>query len=422
MNGIPMINDKCVGAFVASAIGDALGWSNELRASNTNKKAKPISDYIEWTRYSGGRFWSHTEKILAGEYSDDTQMNLAVARSLLSGKPWEKHFTTVELPYWLEYERGGGGALKRAAKLWEKGTPPWRGTSADLNSYYFAGGNGAAMRVLPHIIWGLKKEFNEIACDVAKNAMLTHGHPRAILGALCYSYALWFLFRKNDTLLFGELISAVIEAQNEWGKFPEILNGDWFETAKRGQDYAEVWRTTVDNMVSQLRFTANAIEKGALDSETETLNMLGCFDKKINGAGDIAAVVAIYYFSKYANNPVLGIKSAANAIGTDTDTISSMVGGLLGALMGMTWIPSEWKIVQDYECLVRVAEFLTLDDGVVATKEYVSKTLPKNKEWKQLPIGNGKWKIQITNFTHLPLLMMPILTSTKKRLTLCSPQ
>jgi len=54
MNGIPQLNEKCTGAFVASAIGDALGWPNEFRSSNTKKQSKPVSDFIEWQRRTGG--------------------------------------------------------------------------------------------------------------------------------------------------------------------------------------------------------------------------------------------------------------------------------------------------------------------------------------------------------------------------------
>ena len=38
MANIPSIAEKCKGAMLASAIGDALGWPNELKASNTKKK------------------------------------------------------------------------------------------------------------------------------------------------------------------------------------------------------------------------------------------------------------------------------------------------------------------------------------------------------------------------------------------------
>jgi ADP-ribosylglycohydrolase len=389
MSRIPMINEKCAGAFVASAIGDALGWPNELRASNTSKKNKPISDFVEWQRRSGGRYWNHSEKILAGEYSDDTQMNLAVARSILSGKPWVTHLSQIELPFWLEYERGGGSAVKRAAELWKKKTVPWKSSANDVKKYFDAGGNGAAMRVLPHIIAGHREDFENVFRNVAQDSILTHGHPRAIVGALCYSYALMFLFKKNDTLAFGELVDAVVGAKDVWGNLQSYVDMEWLKIAEI-YEFPKLWSKTVDDMVVQLNYIATALSKGALDSESETLATIGCFNKNVNGAGDVAALASIYVASKYANNPVLGIKAVANAFGSDTDTIASMVGGLLGALMGLSWIPAEWKAVQDYDCLVRMSEFLSAENGVDKAKEYTSKVLLENSEWEKASIGRLK--------------------------------
>jgi ADP-ribosylglycohydrolase len=381
-----MLDEKCVGAFVASAIGDALGWPNEFRANNTIKKAKPLSNFTEWQRRTGGNYWNHTEKILAGEYSDDTQMNLAVARSILSGKPWVAHLSMEELPYWLEYERGGGGALKRAANSWKKKVAPWR--SEEFKSYFNAGGNGAAMRVLSHVIAGIRQDYSVVADEIVQNAILTHGHPRAIVGALCYAYALMYLLKKTDTLSFGELANAVITAKNEWGGFPIMLNREWLSLA--GGGYSIEWDKTVKESVMMLKKVVTALERGALDSENVTLDELGCFNKSVNGAGDIAAIASIYLASKYANNPMLGIKSAANAFGADTDTIASMVGGLLGALIGLSWIPAEWKIVQDYDCLAKMAEFLVAKEGISEAKKYAAKSSDKNNDWEKSPIGKLK--------------------------------
>lgn len=113
MSNIPTIEEKCKGAMLGAAIGDALGWPNEF-SKNEKRDAGPENKFYRWKRYTGGRYWRHDEEILAGEYSDDTQMILAVARSIITGE-WEKNFSTVELPFWLEYERGGGRAVKNAA-------------------------------------------------------------------------------------------------------------------------------------------------------------------------------------------------------------------------------------------------------------------------------------------------------------------
>ena len=50
-----------------------------------------------------------------------------------------------------------------------------------------------------------------------KDTLITHGHPRAFLGAACYAYALEYLLRKETVLEYGELVAAVIDGQNVWG-------------------------------------------------------------------------------------------------------------------------------------------------------------------------------------------------------------
>ena len=118
---IPVQIEKCKGAMVACAIGDALGWPNEPRSKNRAKKPKVTDEFVAWIRSSNNPRW-HDERILPGEYSDDTQMILSVARSIITGD-WERFFAEKELPFWLNYERGGGGALLKAAKSYKKGCP-----------------------------------------------------------------------------------------------------------------------------------------------------------------------------------------------------------------------------------------------------------------------------------------------------------
>jgi ADP-ribosylglycohydrolase len=73
---------KAEGAFVAFAAGDALGWPQELRG-NTRRQRRSVPASAElrrWTRRDGGRFLPYEIVIEPGEYSDDTQLTLAVAR------------------------------------------------------------------------------------------------------------------------------------------------------------------------------------------------------------------------------------------------------------------------------------------------------------------------------------------------------
>lgn len=378
--------EKCKGAMLASAIGDALGWPNETRANNTMKNAKKSDYFIEWTRRCSGPNW-HYEKILPGEYSDDTQMILAVARSIIAGN-WENIFSYKELPYWLEYQRGGGRALLKAANSCKKGILLWQ--SANSHEYFNAGGNGAVMRILPHVIVSSKKNFSEeLILNVIKDSIITHGHPRAILGATCYAYALNYLLKKESILEYGELVAAVLGGQKEWGAFPDKeMFEDWVNVATHitHYNYLKEWDIVLANMVKQLQYISSVLKKGLMLDDREVLTHLECFGK-VSGAGDVAILAAIYLASRYANNPVLGIKTPALLVGMDTDTIASITGGLLGMLCGCKWIPLEWRNVQDYNCLLQTTEMLLSDDMAETAKKVVVDVKKKYNDWGNTPIG-----------------------------------
>lgn len=230
--------EKYTGALIGAAIGDALGWPNEQNSKNISKNKNSIRTYVEWNRRAGGRYWPHEEKICVGEYSDDTQLIIATARSLLRGRQWSNFFRQAELPAWLKYERGGGGATKRAAQKWADNISPWDEKSnspLEIKDYFMAGGNGVAMRIIPHIFKN-EENIEKIMAQVVLNGMYTHGHPRALIGAMLYAMAVRTLIQQDanlnnaDTDTLASMVGGLVGALN--GK-------DWIPIELRGvQDYS----------------------------------------------------------------------------------------------------------------------------------------------------------------------------------------
>lgn len=117
------VGEKFLGSLLGVAIGDALGWPQER--GKESSKNKQSSSFKQWKKSSGyGKSYSE-EIIQRGSYSDDTQLTLATSRAL-NYTNFLSYFGRIELPSWLLYERGGGGATKRAARSWAKGVPPWK--------------------------------------------------------------------------------------------------------------------------------------------------------------------------------------------------------------------------------------------------------------------------------------------------------
>ena len=54
---IPTQIEKCKGAMLATAIGDALGWPNEPCSKNRIKKPKVMDNFVGWIRCSNNPRW-----------------------------------------------------------------------------------------------------------------------------------------------------------------------------------------------------------------------------------------------------------------------------------------------------------------------------------------------------------------------------
>lgn len=365
---VPVVSAaKAEGAFLAFAAGDALGWPQELR-QNAPIRSNEFAAHVEfrrWLRRSGGRFHPYEEVIQPGEYSDDTQLMLAVARCRTNhGAEWWKALTRMELPLWMRYERGGGAATKRSAAAWAKGCPPWKSNRApDVRRYFDAGGNGVAMRVLPHALFLASEEApSTLVHDVVLDGSATHGHPRALVGASVYAYAAWWLARRDGTLRFGELLEVLIDRTSEWSRFPKPSRASvaWLEAAKGATDkpYEVIWDRTVHEMSTLLEAARKGIQAGALADDHVVLSDLGCFGK-MKGAGTSSAAAAVYLVSRHAAQPMQAILSAAFEKGADTDTLAAMAGGLMGCLAGGEWLPRPWLQVQDAAYLRDLATRVT---------------------------------------------------------------
>jgi ADP-ribosylglycohydrolase len=337
---------------LAFAVGDALGWPIEMRGGRVGgtKDVRPQLVLDAWTRREGGSHAPHEERIPAGTYSDDTQMTLAVARSLHHGDWWE-HLTRVELPWWAQYELGGGGATRRAAQAWAKGRPPWERGGA--TGYWIAGGNGAAMRVLPHCAAG-DSRFDPVRERVLADGAATHGDPVALVGAQAYAYVLWGALRRRAPLAWGELLEQALAGAEDWAVLdPDAVPGSW--SAHLPDDYDERWSRTVDGLVERLQYARDQMVHGALVVDDDVLRELGCFSRE-SGAGTVTTAGVLYLASRHAAEPIQGLLRAAFSRGADTDTLAAMTGAILGALHGPDWLGSAPENVMDHDLLRRTAD------------------------------------------------------------------
>ena len=112
----------------------------------------------------------------------------------------QNYFAKKELPDWLLYSRGAGRTIKNAARKIDRKSAKWNKNFFTFKvgkrtiDYRESGANGSAMRILPIALANFG-EPDKIIEEIFGNSIITHGHPRAILGAMLYGYSIDIILR-----------------------------------------------------------------------------------------------------------------------------------------------------------------------------------------------------------------------------------
>ena len=318
-----------------AAYGDALGFISELvdrKGLERRTQGAPLDHLMEWKRRIGGRRGIDVS-LPAGCWSDDTQLRMAVSRSIGSHGFDVETFGRVELPVWLSYALGGGRASKAAARNLGKPSALWYANT--FTGWTNAGGNGAAMRIQPHV-WASPDLDGGYLLDVIADSVCTHGHPRAIVGACFHAATLAHCVRAGtvpDADICVDIAARVgdeIQLIEKHSTLGPVWSGLW--ERETGEHFNDAWRVTVDELHHAIKTAADGAE--AADSDDAAyegiVDRLGLRDRAQQGSGILTTVAAVV-LAATASKAHEGVVVAANAVGTDTDTIASMAGALLGA-------------------------------------------------------------------------------------------
>lgn len=360
---------KYKGSIKLAAIGDALGWMTEFEKSKDSLRKKFGKDYIvsfyDWEKTVGGRFYGYVDKLKAGSYSDDTQLLLSVARSIKTdGFVDQQYFAKKELPEWLLYSRGAGRTIKNAAKKIERKSAKWNKNFFTFKAgkttidYRESGANGAAMRILPIALANFG-EPDKTKEEIFGNSIITHGHPRAILGAMLYGYSIDTILRfSSENFNSTSLLTELGKDMHQKFSIDFLSNqkfSSWESEWNKGtlKSFRNLFNDVIEETQEYLRITYKLLMNNT--SDFDALTKLGCYKKETKGSGTSTVIAGIYLTCKYSNEALKGIEQAVNSIGADTDSIAAFTGGLLGALHGQSIIPTKWKSVQDFTYLDAMA-------------------------------------------------------------------
>ncbi len=327
-----------------AAYGDALGFITELADEKEGVRwragTSQIKRTINWKRKVGG-FNGAVIKFPAGAYSDDTQLRLATSRAISNEGFFDvEAFAKVELPVWSCYALGAGKGSKDAAKNLAKKNVRWNSNfftgSKGGRDYTQSGGNGAAMRIQPHVwVAANKLPFSEIAKDVIRNSIVTHGHPHAIIGAVFHALCL------HEILINGH-----IPEPEQWKYILEDAANYCLKSVTSDPDIATVWlyewekrasksfQLEVSTTLAECIEIMRIVERGVcgLYSYDQIVEDVGAADPLRRGMGTLTAILALAIAYLNRNEPIQALLEAANCLRTDTDTIATMAGALLGPI------------------------------------------------------------------------------------------
>lgn len=316
-----------------AAYGDALGWISELTDSAGLRRrtgGTALTEPVAWKRRVGGRS-GVTASLPQGCYSDDTQLRLATSRAIRSDAFDVEAFAKVEHPVWLSYGLGGGKSTNAAAAhLALPSSTWWRNR---FKGWTQSGGNGAAMRIQPHVWASRTPECAEsYLLDVVRNAVCTHSHPTGLLGAVLHAQCV------ARALVSGRVaVRTVLEdAIRAASCLPEMIAADREPTFWRvayeeaAGDFAAAWSASLSEARDAVSMAA-ACDGGTGEERYQTIvDGLKLRDPARRGSGMLAAVAAAA-LAWCEPRAVKAMRIAANTLGTDTDTIGSMAGAILGA-------------------------------------------------------------------------------------------
>ncbi len=276
------LKSKFRGVLIGTAVGDALGapmegWSFE-------KAQSAYSDTAGW-------------KMFHGRYTDDTEMMIGVAESLIRNNGFNGADMARTFIQNYDVKRGYGpgstGALTRirAGESWDEASKKLFGGGG---SY----GNGAAMRIAPV---GLFYYDNPTALrEVAyQSSQITHANELGKEGAALQAFAIALAVRGQKEGMLAEL--------------KEFVHNGVYKDKIRGIE------RLLDNE----------------PTEEEIVAKLG------NGMAAFNSVpTAIHSFLRadsFEDSVIHAVR-----LGGDTDTIGAMTGAISGAYYGDGAIPREW--------------------------------------------------------------------------------
>jgi len=275
---------RAIGMVVGAAVGDALGAPFEFQARGQYRRTfpDPVLDGLG-EMVGGGSFgWQ------PGEFTDDTQMALALAESVLEAGSFVPETAWKWFTNWAASAPDVGTTTGRSLRH-----AHWSDVRTDVQA---SPANGALMRSFPMAVVYADHSRGDTCQAVLRQSALTHPNPVSGWGAWIAVEMCRRFIHGDDA--FDHLSGYVGEIPDAYRvRFAELLAPDWTPDIPH-ESNGSVW---------------------------------GCLAQ---------AVWAVRSTTTYEDAVV-----AAVNLGDDADTVGCVAGALAGARYGLEAIPMRWRRV-----------------------------------------------------------------------------
>lgn len=298
------------------AVGDALGVPVEFR----------IRERLKQNPVTGMRAYG-THNQPAGSWSDDTTMALCTLESLAKGVDYDdmmdRFCRWVDEGYMTPHGKlfDIGRTTRHALWLYSSGIPALECGGTDVRD----NGNGSLMRILPAVFY-LRREYGANCMEkpeaftlIHNLSRLTHGHE--ISQIACGLYCDMANELMNGKNLAEAVNHAVLTKERWYGKQEEFSS--WL--AKFDFINAEMLAALPEEAIKSSGYVVDTLQ-AALWCLLTTHSYHECVLKAVN-------------------------------LGSDTDTVAAVAGGLAGILYGAESIPEDWmQVLAKKEQIIRLCE------------------------------------------------------------------
>lgn len=314
--------DKVYGALLSAAVGDAMGAATEARTTAQIEKVfghrvetfeKPPADAIG----AGNE---------AGQLTDDFSCAYFLAKHIIDHKGQiTREIVEQAIVDWSEhdvfYTRFVGPSTRRAVARF-KGMPYTEST--DFVNYPAWATNGSAMRISPVGLFN-PGNIDQAVEDAVTVTLTTHVNHLSVSGACAVAAAVSCGLRENADLY-------------------DVIHAGLYG-AQQGEKIGRKVGTVVPG-ASVVRRMEEAVRIGnsSLNTEEKVNRIRGCIGTGLHIAEAVPAAFGL--LTTFQADPMATIIAGVN-IGYDTDTVSTIAGGICGALMGSTSIPQGYGEVID---------------------------------------------------------------------------